>query len=703
MLKYYKSLPPKLKLSLPIVGGIIISVVIITILSVNNLQNTIYSTIERNLTTEVKTLKKMFEREYALKLDKVKRDLNIIHNEFYNGDFRISNETINIEVINQINKSSHKAKIFRWYYNDVEIYDDIKFVDHIHNLVGGTITIFQKIDSGYVRISTNVLKLDSNRAVRTFIPNSSIVAKTIETGETYVGRAFVVNDWYITAYEPIYQDDKIVGMLYAGDKEKDLDELRSKLMEITIGKSGFPFVLNAEGQFLIHPELEGAKSENVSFINSVLEQKEGIVAYPESKSSKNRIAAFEYFEDFDLYIAAVISLKDETQKLVWDIIINSIVIGLVIIIAFSIFVNFISAENVRRFLSQLEDSSKKLETTKAALKQSEGHFYTLFNSIGDSIFVIDFSGKILEVNQAATDLLEYTRDEFLSMNFRELKSNKFLENVDKNISMITKIGRYQYESENRTKSGKAIPVEMNSRVVEYKNERAIMAIAHDITERKEVEERILTTIIQTEENERKRFAADLHDDLGPILSTVKLYTDLLKKKKYKKINEDEAVKNIEELVDMAITSTREISRNIRSNILQDFGLADAINDFCQYINNTKSININVNTHDYQISKRGIEETILYQAVKELINNTLRHAGAQNIKIELKSHGNQIILYYRDDGNGFDLNQALKENSGLGLNNIINKIKSIKGAVDINSEVGKGMFIIASLKIRDKKE
>jgi len=127
-----------------------------------------------------------------------------------------------------------------------------------------------------------------------------------------------------------------------------------------------------------------------------------------------------------------------------------------------------------------------------------------------------------------------------------------------------------------------------------------------------------------------------------------------------------------------------------------------VNDFCSYINSTKTINLTVNTNSYSIEKRGIEETILYQTVKELINNTLKHSQAQNVKVDLKSFENQIILYYRDDGIGFDVNVALKNRDGLGLNNIVNKIKSVKGTADINSESGKGMFMIASIKLKENR-
>lgn len=699
MIRKYSKLSPKLKLYIPILLGIITAVLVISVYSVNKLQNNIYGSIERNLKMEVNTIIKMFERERDLKLDKVITDLKVAHETFHNQEFIVSNSGIKISVFNQMTLKKHETIIYPWYLGGDEIYNNFTFVDKINSLVGGTTTIFQKIEDGYVRISTNVLKSDGNRAVGTFIPNDSPVVKTIEKGETYIGRAFVVNDWYITAYEPLKNNGEIIGMLYVGDKEKDLDELRDKLIDLKIGNSGFTFVLDENGEFIINPQSSEKDWIDKYTIGEIINKRSGVRSYKLNTDKIEKIVAFDYFSDFRLYIAAIMPVREETGQLVQEMIINSIIIGLVIILAFSIFVYFITAENVRKFLSQLEHSSKKLKSTQKALEQSERHFQTLFHNSSDDIFVIDFTGKFIEANQVACETLGYSMDEFLAMNIRDIKTEKQLENVDKNILMITKFGQYRYESEHVAKDGKVIPVEMKSRIIDFKGEQMILSIVRDITERKEVEERILTTIIQTEENERKRFAADLHDDLGPILSTVKLYTDLLKKGNFKNISQAEALKNVEELVDTAITTSREISRNIRPNILQDFGLAAAVNEFCSYINSTKAINIVVNTNSYSISKRGIEETILYQTVKELINNTLKHSNAQNVKVDLKSFENQIILYYRDDGVGFNVNVALKERDGLGLNNIVNKIKSVKGTVDINSEPGSGMFMIASIKLK----
>ncbi len=693
---------PKLRIYLPMVIGIILSVIIVSIYSVNKVKKNINTSIKQNLTSQVKTIHTMFEREYALKTEKVKTEINIVHKLFYQKKLETKTREITVTAINQITGTKHKTKIYDWKLDNVPLYGDTLFVDEINSIAGGTITIFQKIDSGYLRISTNVLNSKGERAINTYIPNNSTVIKTIEKGVKYTGRAYVVNDWYITTYEPIIKEGKIIGMLYAGDKEKDLNVLRHKISKLRIGKNGYPFVFDKNGRYVIHPHEKENNFKNNTLLKKLTSLKTSNEIILINSEDEKRITAYSYFDKFKLFIAATILIHDEEKPLIKEVIINSTIIGLLIIIIFSIFMYFVTSENIKYFLEKMEQYSKKLKTTEKALTRSEKHFRMLFNNIFDNIFVIDYHGILIECNKIVYQSLEYTYSDIIGKPVYLLFTKKTEKKIKECINKATKFDRSGCEAEMITKGKKTIPVEIKSRLIEYNGKKVILVIARDITERKNLEDNILRAIIQTEENERKRFVADLHDDLGPILSTIKLFIDLIKKKNFKNIDEGEAVKNMEELVEKAITATRTISRNIRPNILQDFGLAAAINEFCNFINKSESLQIKLDTSNYTINHRGIEETILYHAVKELINNSLKHAKAKNVKIELKNYEKQIILYYRDDGIGFDVEQAKKVNSGFGLNNIINKIKSIKGSVDINSSIGKGMFFIASINLDKSK-
>lgn len=328
----------------------------------------------------------------------------------------------------------------------------------------------------------------------------------------------------------------------------------------------------------------------------------------------------------------------------------------------------------------------------------ENIFNFLFENSSDAIFLSDLHGNIIEVNKTACEIMGYTKQELTKMNFRDLKTPRYRQTVGENIQKIIEKKLYTYESEHRKKSGEVCPIEIKSRLTEYNDKTVIISVARNIFQRKEFEKQLLQTIIKTEEKERKRFASDLHDGLSPLLSTIKLYADLLKKDDLKNTNKQEILKNIEDLSELAISTAKEIANNITPGILHDFGLAVAVNEFCTYVNNTKKIKIEVKTDEYLNESNKLIDTVLYQAVKELINNAIKHSGAQKLKIELKTKNKQIILYYKDNGRGFDLDSILENHVGLGLKNIMNKIKTIKGSCDFYSKQGEGVRFMAVIKI-----
>lgn len=159
---------------------------------------------------------------------------------------------------------------------------------------------------------------------------------------------------------------------------------------------------------------------------------------------------------------------------------------------------------------QTAQANKKNGRTQV---ESEKRFQLLFNNSGDEIFLADFDGNFIEVNQEALRRLGYTREELMNKNFSDIKTEKYIPLVKKNIEKILKHGQHIYETEHIAKDGTVIFLEMSSRVIDYFGAKAILSIARDITERKEIERRIATAIIETEERKRKRFAADLHNDL----------------------------------------------------------------------------------------------------------------------------------------------------------------------------------------------
>ncbi len=304
------------------------------------------------------------------------------------------------------------------------------------------------------------------------------------------------------------------------------------------------------------------------------------------------------------------------------------------------------------------------------------------------------TGQILEANKEFASLLGCTPDDITEknlVNFVPAGHKQIIFNSIKNCSVNQK-KNFEADIKGNNKITKAV---INiSRI----DTNQILVLICDITEFKTTEEKLLNTIIASEEKERRRIAAELHDNLSPILSTIKLYTDLLKKKTSGQASE--LIHNIEQLSELAISTAKEISYNITPSILHDFGLAEAIKKFADFINKTKSVNITVKRENYHLAKRTMAESILYHAAKELINNTIKHAQADEIIIDLRSTQNKIILYYRDNGKGFSPNEAIKNGNGLGLRNLIHKVNTIKGTCDFFSQPGKGFIAVITVPVQN---
>lgn len=130
---------------------------------------------------------------------------------------------------------------------------DYRLVDEIQKQVKTTATIFQMIPQGMLRISTNVRKADGERAVGTYIPKDSPVWETVSKGETYLGRAYVVNAWYITAYEPMRDSEgAVIGCLYVGVPEQAYQQaLLNEMTSIKIGATGYAYVLSDDGTYIL--------------------------------------------------------------------------------------------------------------------------------------------------------------------------------------------------------------------------------------------------------------------------------------------------------------------------------------------------------------------------------------------------------------------------------------------------------------------
>ena len=217
-------------------------------------------------------------------------------------------------------------------------------------------------------------------------------------------------------------------------------------------------------------------------------------------------------------------------------------------------------------------------------------------------------------------------------------------------------------------------------------------------DRLRTEKRVLNAIINTEENERRRFANDLHDGLGPILSTVKMSLSSLNGS-VDIPSRTIILNNTNHLVNEAINTIKDISNNLSPHVLSNFGLASAISAFTAKINQTKAIQIDFKSNMEDKRLENDKEVVIYRAACELINNSILHSGASRIEIELNKHEKFITLQFYDNGRGFDTSSLNKEdNKGMGLSNIETRVRTVEGIFILESTPGKGTS--ALIKVTD---
>ncbi len=199
--------------------------------------------------------------------------------------------------------------------------------------------------------------------------------------------------------------------------------------------------------------------------------------------------------------------------------------------------------------------------------------------------------------------------------------------------------------------------------------------------------RILTAVLRTEEKARSSFSKELHDGLGPLLSSAKMSLSALSRDE-QDASRRELLNNTTYVINEAIRAVREISNNLSPHVLNDFGLARGIRNFIDKSAAMHHVDIRFTTNLRNERFDTDLEVILYRVICELVNNSLKHAACDCITLTLAQNGPRLQLEYSDNGCGFRPEAVI--DCGMGLSNISSRINSLGGNVDIDSAPGEGM-------------
>ena len=341
-----------------------------------------------------------------------------------------------------------------------------------------------------------------------------------------------------------------------------------------------------------------------------------------------------------------------------------------------------------------------------ALRESEERYRELFENAKDAIYVHDLSGRYVSVNRAAEELSGYRREEIIGKHFSNFVAPINLKDVRKNLCRKLDDARETaYEVDIITRGRHRVPVEIVSRLI-YENGVAvgIQGTARDITERKRAQEALRTfsqRVIDAQEAERQSIARELHDEIGQVLTAVRINLQTVQRS----CQTDVCLPHVDEsiaIVDEALKRVRELSLELRPSLLDELGLASALRWYVdRYAQRTGIVAQVVNGFEEKGRLPRDLETVCFRIAQEALTNVARHAQAKHVYVELRHRSRKLFLSIRDDGVGFDVARVTANglsDSALGLRGMRERARAVSGVIEINSTLNAGTLVFASFPL-----
>ena len=365
-------------------------------------------------------------------------------------------------------------------------------------------------------------------------------------------------------------------------------------------------------------------------------------------------------------------------------------------------------EQSQRYVAELEERIAERKRAETALRESEERYRELFENAKDAIYVHDLEGTYIKINRAAEELSGYSRDEIVGHNYAEFIAHEHVRYVRESFCQkLAKKGETSYEVDVIAKDGRRVPVEVSSRAI-YENGVlvGVQGMARDITERKLAQDALQMfsrQLIEAQEDERRRISRELHDQIGQILTAVKM--NLHTVQQFCKATDAGAyVKDNIEAVDEALRLVRDLSVDLRPPVLDDLGLVTALRWYADRYSKRTGLNVEVSVelpdHNERFSRE--LETACFRIAQEALTNIARHAQANEIEVQLVKADDALLLTVKDDGVGFDFGRLRKRASRvatLGLISMQERAHAAGGTIQIHSEISRGTEISFSVPLQ----
>jgi signal transduction histidine kinase len=206
---------------------------------------------------------------------------------------------------------------------------------------------------------------------------------------------------------------------------------------------------------------------------------------------------------------------------------------------------------------------------------------------------------------------------------------------------------------------------------------------------------LLQSVIQTQEEERKRIARDMHDELGALLSMARMHV-LQAEQSCKDSSSTSFLKNAREMTEAALENMRRISHELMPPTLENFGLLQTLESFSKHFQG-ENMKIEINAPQDMPRFPVTIEINLYRVLMEMISNTIKHAGATDIVIQFVLEADQLAIEYQDNGGGFP-DHTSKGHAGAGLKNMEARINALRGNLNLGNGPFGGMHALIQIPL-----